>query len=186
LFGILPLFFFFAQAIHYWRIDQLGHMLWMCNIGNFLLAAGLFLDEPVLIRVAVIWSIPGLLIWFRYVVTDWFSYSVLDWGAIVASTLAHIGGLGVGLFALAKVGMNRSTWLYSLAWFIILQVVSHVATPPDLNVNLSQHVYESCQGYFKEYWRFWIVMTLVVAVGSWLLGRGLSMVWPSRLRFQRE
>ena len=59
LLGILPLTFFLAQAVHYWRIDQLGHMLWMCNMGNLMLAVGLFLDQPVLIRVAVIWSIPG-------------------------------------------------------------------------------------------------------------------------------
>ena len=29
-----PLIFFLAQAIHYWQINELGHTLWMCNIGN--------------------------------------------------------------------------------------------------------------------------------------------------------
>ena len=48
--GILPLLFFIAQAIHYWQIDQLGQMLWMCNIGSLILALGLFLERPVLIR----------------------------------------------------------------------------------------------------------------------------------------
>jgi len=47
LLGILPLTFFAAQAVHYWQINQLGHMLWMCNIGNLLLALGLFFDEMV-------------------------------------------------------------------------------------------------------------------------------------------
>jgi len=42
LLGFLPLMFFLAQAIHYWQINQLGHMLWMCNIGNLLLALGIF------------------------------------------------------------------------------------------------------------------------------------------------
>src|SRR4030095_15359618 len=60
LLGFFPLFFFLAQAIHYWRISELGHMLWMCNIGNLLLAIGLFLNRPLLTRVAVIWLIPGL------------------------------------------------------------------------------------------------------------------------------
>ncbi len=32
--GFLPLLFFFAQAIYYWRNGSLGNMLWMCNIGN--------------------------------------------------------------------------------------------------------------------------------------------------------
>ena len=55
LLGILPLAFFSAQAIHYWQIDQLGHMLWMCNIGNLLLALGLFFEEAIMSRIAVMW-----------------------------------------------------------------------------------------------------------------------------------
>ena len=69
--GILPLAFFTAQAIHYWHINQLGHMLWMCNIGNLLLAIGLFFEQAILIRVAVIWMVPGVLVWFVYVVPTW-------------------------------------------------------------------------------------------------------------------
>src|SRR5882724_5571480 len=87
LLGVLPLTFFLAQAVHYWRIDQLGHLLWLCNIGNLLLAVGLFLDQSVLIRVAVIWSIPGLFVWARYVVAEWFHYARLDWGAVASSSI---------------------------------------------------------------------------------------------------
>ena len=44
LLGILPLIFFIAQVVHYWRINELGHLLWMCNIGNLLACAwGCFL-----------------------------------------------------------------------------------------------------------------------------------------------
>ena len=39
----------------------------MCNIGNLLLAIGLFLNHRELIRAAAIWMIPGLGIWFWYV-----------------------------------------------------------------------------------------------------------------------
>src|SRR5712691_2457202 len=110
LLGVLPLAFFLAQAVHYWRIDQMGHLLWMCNIGNLLLAVGLFLDQPVLIRVAVIWAIPGLFVWARYVVTEWFLYVDLDWGAVASSTITHVGGLIVGLFSLRRVGVDRQAW----------------------------------------------------------------------------
>ena len=54
LLGLLPLVFFLAQFVHYWRIDQLGHLLWMCNIGNLVLAAGLFLEKPLLVRVSAL------------------------------------------------------------------------------------------------------------------------------------
>ena len=68
LIGVLPLIFFLAQAIHYWRINELGHMLWMCNIGNLILALGLFFEKPVVIRLSAIWMAPGLVVWFIYVV----------------------------------------------------------------------------------------------------------------------
>ena len=71
LLGFFPLAFFTAQALHYWQINQLGHMLWMCNIGNLLLAIGLFTEQSLLIRVAVIWMVPGVLVWFAYVVPTW-------------------------------------------------------------------------------------------------------------------
>jgi len=74
LLGLLPLFFFIAQGVHYWRIDELGHMLWMCNIGNLVLATGLFLEQPLLVRVSAVWTIPGLIIWFLYVVLAWGSF----------------------------------------------------------------------------------------------------------------
>jgi hypothetical protein len=178
LLGLLPLGFFFAQAIHYWQIDQVGHMLWMCNIGNLLLAVGLFIDEPVLIRVAVIWSIPGIIIWARYVVSEWFQYALIDWGAVAASTLAHLGGMIVGLIALVRVRMDRASWLYSLAWFIVLQLVSRAAAPPELNVNVSRSVYGSWQGAFNAYWKFWLVLMIVVAVTLWLIAAALRKLWP--------
>src|SRR6266446_6752566 len=95
--GFLPLVFFLGQAIHYWQISQLGHMLWMCNIGNLVLALGLFFEAAILIRVAVIWMVPGVVVWFVYVVPTWgmlltgrFSYTELF--GVLTSTLAHLGG----------------------------------------------------------------------------------------------
>src|SRR6476469_3220559 len=99
LLGILPLIFFCAQFEHYLRINELGHMLWMCNIGNLLLAMGLFLENPRLVRLAGIWMIPGLLIWILYV--------VLTWGAFLSSVLAHVGGLAIAMIALSHYGMDR-------------------------------------------------------------------------------
>jgi hypothetical protein len=71
LLGFLPLVFFLAQGVHYWRSNELGHMLWMCNIGNLILALGLFFNNPVVVRLAAIWMLPGILVWFVYVVLTW-------------------------------------------------------------------------------------------------------------------
>jgi len=172
LLGVLPLTFFLAQAIHYWRLGQLGHMLWMCNIGNLVMAIGLFLGHAMLIRVAALWSIPGVVIWFRYV--------VMQWGLFGSSMSAHVGGLIVGLLVLRKVRVDRTAWLYCLGWFLILQLVSRATTPVEMNVNVSHTVYQGWQQIFTAYWKFWLVMTLLVAIGFWLLGLVLNKLWPAR------
>jgi len=178
LLGILPLLFFLAQAIHYWQINQLGHLLWMCNIGNVLLGVGLLLLKPRLIRVAVIWSVPGLLIWARYVVSEWFGYASLDWWAVFSSTMAHIGGITVGLIALRRVRVDQRTWLFAFIWYLAVQFISRLITAVELNVNVSQKVYGGWDATFHSYLMFWIVVTLVVAACLWLLTWALSKFWP--------
>ncbi|MDQ3667003.1 MAG: hypothetical protein M3410_10610 [Acidobacteriota bacterium] len=168
----MPLAFFLAQAGHYWRIDELGHMLWMCNIGNLVLAIGLFLNNALLIRVAVIWMFPGLVVWLVYV--------ALSWGIFLSSTLAHVGGLIVGIFAIRRVGMDRLGWGYALGWYLLMQFLSRVVTPANLNVNAAHHVDPGWQQTFSIYWKFWLVLTLTTAIVLWIIGTVLHRIWPAR------
>jgi hypothetical protein len=184
LLGILPLAFFTAQAIHYSQIKQLGHMLWMCNIGNLLLAVGLFLAAAILIRVAVIWMVPGVAVWFFYVVPTWgmllrgrFSYTEVF--GVLSSTLAHLGGFAVGIAVLRKVGMDARSWFYAFIWYFIVQLVSRLVTPPEMNVNLSHGIRAGWEQTFSSYWRFWVVLTVLVGVALWILGMVLKTLWPA-------
>jgi hypothetical protein len=170
----LPLIFFLAQAVHYWRINQLGHMLWMCNIGNLLLAMGLFLEKPLVIRLAAIWTIPGLFVWFVYV--------VLAWGVFLTSTLAHVGGLAVAIIALSRVRMDRTAWRWSFGWYLVLQLLSRLFTPSDLNVNLAHTIYRGWERTFASYWSFWLTLTVIAAVVLWLSGLLFWSIWPAGLR----
>ena len=178
LLGILPLLFFVAQGIHYWRLNQLGHMLWMCNIGNLLLAIGLFLEEPILIRIAIIWTIPGLVVWVLYV--------VLTSGIIPSSALAHVGGIVIGMIALRKVGMDRKAWFYALAWYLLIQLVSRLFTAPDLNVNLSHRIQPGWEQTFSSYWRFSLTLTAATALILWSLGWMLWRIRPAQDRVSGE
>jgi len=186
LLGILPLAFFLTQGVHYFFIHQLGHMFWMCNIGNLLLAFGLFLDQPVLIRVAGIWSITGLFVWARFILPQWFHYATLDWLAVVSGTLAHIGGVVVGFLSLRRVRVDRAAWLYSFVWYLLLQVISRLGTAAELNVNVSHKIYEGWEKTFGAYWKFWLVMTIVVAACLWLLGWVLNKLWPCAAMIQGQ
>jgi len=176
LLGILPLLFFLGQGIHYWRIHELGHMLWMCNIGNLLFALGLFLDNRRLMRVAIIWTIPGLIIWLVYV--------VLEWGVFFTSTLAHVGGLVVGLFVLRRIGMDRRSWVYAFVWYLLVQFASRLLTATDLNVNLAHRIQPGWDQRFGTYWQFWLVLTIVTAGTLWLVEQLFLWLWPMRMAQQ--
>ena len=174
--GIIPLLFFFTQGVHYWRRDELGHMLWMCNIGNLLLAVGIVIDNRRLMRVAIIWTIPGLIIWIMYV--------VLAWGVFFSSTLAHVGGLVVGLFVLRKIGMDRGSWLYAFGWYLLIQLASRLFTNPDLNVNLAHKIQPGWDHRFGSYWQFWLVLTLVGAITLWSVEKLFRWLWPTQMAEQ--
>jgi hypothetical protein len=171
LIGFLPLAFFVAQLVHYWRFGGLGNLAWMCNVGNLLLALGLFLNHKELIRASAIWTVPGLGIWFWYV---WLTGSTG-----FSSTLAHVGGIIVGLFVLNRVRMDRIAWLYAFAWYLFMQLVSRAVTSPEVNANVAHHIQPGWENAFSSYWKFWLVMTIVVAASLWAIGMMLSWIWPS-------
>lgn len=171
LLGILPLFFFLAQSMHYWKINELGQLMWMCNIGNLLLAMGLFLEKPLVIRLAAIWTIPGLVVWIFYV--------VLAWGVFFTSTLAHVGGLAVAMIALSRVRMDRTAWRWAFGWYLMVQLASRFVTPAELNVNLAHTVQPGWERGFGSYWTFWLVLTVLTAVVLWLSGLLLWSIWPA-------
>lgn len=174
LLGFLPLIFFAVQAYHYWRYGGVGNLLWMCNVGNLLLAVGLFLNHRELMRATAIWTIPGLAVWIRYV--------LIASGLYFATTLAHVGGIIVGLWVLRRVRMDRTAWLYAFAWYLFMQLASRLLTSPDLNVNVAHRIQPGWEGAFSSYWKFWLVMAIVVGVGLWVIGRVLLLIWPATRR----
>jgi hypothetical protein len=170
LLGLLPLGFFAVQAIHYWRFGGLGHLLWMCNLGNVLLGIGLLLNHRELIRAAAIWTIPGLVLWVVYV--------LLPSGFYFSTTQAHVGGFIVGMIALHRVRMDRTAWVYALAWWLFTQLAARLLAPAELNVNVAHRVQDGWDKTFTSYWKFWVVLMIATAATLWLIGKALSLIWP--------
>jgi len=178
LLGLLPLSFFAIQFNHYWRYGGLGNLMWMCNVGNVLLGVGLLLGHRELIRAAAIWTIPGLGIWIRYV--------LLASGFYFSTTLAHLGGITIGLIALRRVRMDRIAWIYAFAWYLLMQAAARLLTSRDLNVNVAHAVQTGWEKMFSSYWKFWIAMAVLVAFGLWAIGKILSLIWPAKSITERQ
>jgi hypothetical protein len=123
-----------------------------------------------MIRVAALWLVPGLGVWYVYVVKPY--------GIVFSSTLAHIGGLTVAMFALQRVRVDARAWVYALGWYLIMQLLSRFLTPVEMNVNVARAVYPGWEQTFPSYWKFWSVLTLVVAASLWVLGKGFALLWP--------
>lgn len=170
--GMLPLSFFLAQTIHYRYVGGMGNLFWMCNIGNLLLAIGLFLNHRELVRAAAIWMIPGLGIWIRYV--------LFEYDFVFSSVIAHVGGIVVAVIVLRRVRMDRIAWVYAFVWYLFMQIVSRLVTSPDLNVNVAHRIQTGWENTFSSYWKFWFVMTGLVAICLWAIGMILSWIWPAR------
>src|SRR5205085_5988542 len=101
-----------------------------------------------------LWTMPGLPIWF------WYVWMIGPTGA--SSTLAHVGGVIVGIFVLRRVRMDRIAWVYAFVWYLFMQIVARLVTAPELNVNVAHRVQAGWESAFNSYWRFWLVMTVVV------------------------
>jgi hypothetical protein len=124
-----------------------------------------------LVRVAAIWTIPGLFVWFVYV--------VLAWGVFLTSTLAHVGGLAVAAFAVRAYRMDRNSWRYGFAWYLGVQIFSRFFTATDLNVNLAHAVQPGWERAFGSYWAFWLTVTIVTGAVLWLSGLFWRSIWPA-------
>lgn len=178
LLGIAPLMFFTAHLLFYatdpFYASNRGveNMLWMCNVGNLVLGVGLLLGQPRVIRLAVIWLVPGLPLW----VFD----AIQRGGLLFTSFLTHIGGLAVGLIVMRSVRADRWTWAYGFGWYLLVQQLSRLFTSEFWNVNVAHKAYPGYEHVVSQYWQFWILTSLMVAVGLCILGFILIKLFPPR------
>ena len=177
LLGFLPLCFFLARAVEYIVIAKTPEqMLWSCHISNLLLAAGLFMGNPFLIRVAVFWLILGVPPWIADMV----------WSKLITavSIFSHLGGFIVAMVAIRRVGAKRWSWIPSLIYFVILQQITRLVTAPGpyTNVNVAHFAYGPMQGWFASYWTYWAANTSAVALTLIIIEFILARLFPVRAK----
>ena len=171
--GILPLVFFLARVIEYAVVAKTPEqILWCCHISNLLLAIGMFLANPFLIRVAVFWLILGL--------PPWAMDMVMTGLVTPVSLLSHGGGFVLAILAIRHVGAKPRSWLPSLLYFLILQQVTRLVTAPTpyTNVNVAHFAYGPWKDLFAKYWTYWAVNTALTTLGLIVIERALLRWFP--------
>jgi hypothetical protein len=177
LLGLLPLCFFTARAIEYMIVAKTPEqMLWSCHVSNLMLAAGMFMGNPFLIRVAVFWLILG--------VPPWIIDMVWSNQFFAVRIFSHLGGVIMAIFAIRQVGAKRGIWIPSLIYFVILQHITRFATDPGpyTNVNVAHFAYGPMKDWFANYWTYWAANTSAVALTLIIIEFVLLRLFPIRAK----
>ncbi|MGH9841742.1 MAG: hypothetical protein ACREEM_23560 [Blastocatellia bacterium] len=173
LLGILPLLFFLARVIEYAVVAKTPEqILWGCHISNLLLAIGMFVANPFLIRVAVFWLILGLPPWILDMVVSRLITPV--------SIFSHLGGFMMAIVAIRHAGAKRGSWFPSLLYFLVLQQVSRLLTQPTpyTNVNVAHFAYGPWKDLFASYWKYWVVNTALTMLALVIIEQILLWLFP--------
>ncbi len=168
--GWLPLIFFIARAVEYVQVGTPSQVLWMCHLSNLMLAVGLFLANPFVIRVAVLLLIFG--------VPPWAVEMAVSRLVTPVSIASHLGGTIVGLIVIAKVGAKPRIWAPSWALYIVVQLICRLTTRPELDINNAHRIYSIWKDTFSSYWQYWPIATLVVGISMWVFEFGLLKLFP--------
>ena len=171
LLGVIPLLFFISRLIEYVSVGTPSHIQWCCHISNLLLAVGMILANPWMIRIAAFWLILGVPPW----IIDMINIRIIT----PVSVFSHLGGFLIALFAIRKVGAKRWSWVPALIYFLMLQQISRFTTPASLNVNVGHNAYGPWKDLFSSYWKYWLVSTALTAALLWMIEVALLKLFKS-------
>ena len=170
--GLLPLLFFAGYVYAAIGENRAAESLWMCHVSNLILGIGLLAQRHVLVRMVFPWLVFGVPLWLIDILSSG------DERAL--STVSHIGGFLVGLYAIWQVRVPANPWLPALLLYLILQQLCRWLTPPSFNVNLSHGIYNGWESWFPNYPIYWIITTLTAAAMLWGIGRLMIVMLPPR------
>lgn len=148
---------------------NLHDYLWSCLLGIGLLGAGLVAARRELVAGATLWLLLGNVLWGIDACTARVS------GPLTIVT--HVGGLALGLFSVAALGMpRRRVWSWTTLALMALQQLCRWVTPEAANVNLAFHVHPGWEEAFPSYALYWGVIGGGGALGFALCEEALRRV----------
>jgi hypothetical protein len=169
--GVLALGFFAAHGGYHLLHGRPHDVLWICTVAPALVGVGLLGSWPAWVGVGVLWLVAGLPLW------------LLDLAGggefLPTSLLTHLGGLGVGLYGLWRLGLPAGVWWKAFLGLAVLQQLCRWLTPRAANVNLAFTVHPGWESWFPSYRWSWLALAGLLLVVFFALEQGLRKLVPA-------
>ena len=173
--ALLPFVAVGIAALDYGRRDVLAYLMWMCNVSNLLLAAGLWTGRLRVVWVATMWLLVGVPVW--------------GWEAWVSGRISgahalftHFGAAILGAYAIRRWrGAELPRWPVALATLfgLLVQGLTRLVTPENLNVNIAFRVHDAMTSSFASYSVYWVYSVLLTLIGLEITNRILARLHTS-------
>src|SRR5262249_51911805 len=154
----------------------LPEMLWTCHVASALIGAGILLSltRPVAV---------GLLFQVSIGIPAYLLDAISSGTTTPSSVAVHLVPPLLGFLSLRRAPYPPRCWLYALALFLAMQLVSYLATPPSLNVNVSHAPWPPFDRIFPAMWSYSAfnaaLALILLLAGDALLRRVLRRAPPS-------
>jgi hypothetical protein len=127
--GLVAIAFYAVHAARHVARGRAEDALWMCHLAALGVGLGLLLRAPALNAGSVLWLALGVPLW---------AISLVSGGEFhPTSLLPHLGGLALGAFGVARLGVPDGVWPRALGALAALIVACRIATPERADVNLA-------------------------------------------------
>lgn len=168
--GILAVCFYVTHAVYWIMHDEPSNLLWACHLGALLVGLGCLFQLSLVISIGLLWLVLGNIFWFMY---------LFGGGEFIfTSSLTHIGGIIVGLYAIKNREIPEYSWVRAVVALATLQLITRFATAPGENVNLAFRVHEGWENIFPVYSLYILFLlflaTLIFYVSELMLRKLLS------------
>lgn len=141
--AVLPLLFFCLKVWQYSEPGKLYQILWFCNISNLVLAVAIFIRRANLIFICSIILSIGLPIWiFDFLYFKDFHFF---------SLFTHIASPALGFLLVRRINFSMHVLWQAQLYYIVLQLLARLLSPPELNINVAFTVYEPVRVMFNSF-----------------------------------
>lgn len=140
-------------------------LLWACHLGAAVVGVGLLAGSPTTNGLGTLWLSLGTPLWLMDLAAGGVLYP--------SSFLTHVGGLGIGLYGVRRIGLPRGTWWKATAALMVLILFSRLVTPAAANVNVAFSIHRGWESLFPSH-PVYLVAVLSLATGFFfVVERGL-------------